>query len=49
MAARKGTIGVDFVRPESLGSLSTTVISYAVSQGLSLDEIAQGIDISELD
>ena len=49
MDARKGSIGVDFVRPESLGSLSTTVISYAVSQGLSLDEIAQVIDISELD
>ncbi|MGD1927289.1 MAG: helix-turn-helix domain-containing protein [Leptolyngbyaceae cyanobacterium] len=49
MDARKETIDVDFVRPESLGSLSTTVISYAVSQGLSLDEIAQVIDISELD
>ena len=49
MGANRETIDVDFVRPESLGSLSTTVISYAVSQGLSLDEIAQVINISELD
>ena len=49
MDAKKGTIGANFVRPKALGSLSTTVLSYAVSQGLSLDEIAQVIDISELD
>lgn len=49
MIAKKGTIGANFVKPEALGSLATAAIAYAVSQGITLDELAQEIDISALD
>ena len=49
MNAKKGTIYANLVKPETLGSLATTTIAYAVSQGITLDEIALAIDISELD
>ncbi|MGD1854569.1 MAG: helix-turn-helix domain-containing protein [Leptolyngbyaceae cyanobacterium] len=49
MNAKKGIIYANFVKPEALGSLATTTIAYAVSQGITFDEIAQAIDISELD
>ncbi|MEL7355885.1 MAG: AraC family transcriptional regulator ligand-binding domain-containing protein [Cyanobacteria bacterium J06560_6] len=49
MNAKKGIIHANFVNPESLGSLTTTTIAYAISQGITFDEIAQAIDISELD
>ncbi|NET30552.1 MAG: AraC family transcriptional regulator [Cyanothece sp. SIO1E1] len=49
MNAKKGIIYDNFVKPEALGSLSTTTIAYAVSQGMTFDELAQAIDISALD
>ncbi|MEM9156328.1 MAG: AraC family transcriptional regulator ligand-binding domain-containing protein, partial [Cyanobacteria bacterium P01_F01_bin.33] len=49
MDAKKRTVGADFIKPETLGSFATTILSYAISQGISLDEIAQVVDISELD
>ncbi|ESA39115.1 family transcriptional regulator [Leptolyngbya sp. Heron Island J] len=49
MNAKKGIIYANFVKPETLGSLATTTIAYAILQGITLDEIAQSIDISELD
>ena len=49
MNAKKGIIYANFVKPETLGSLATTTISYAISQGITFDEIALSVDISELD
>ncbi|MEM9908642.1 MAG: hypothetical protein AAF921_26890 [Cyanobacteria bacterium P01_D01_bin.44] len=36
-------------KPETLGSLATTTIAYAILQGITFDEIAQAMDILELD
>lgn len=49
MNAKKGIIYANFVKPETLGSLATTTIAYAISQGITFDEIALSVDISELD
>ena len=49
MSAKKGIIRANFVNPETIGSLANTTIAYAISQGITFDEIAQAIDISELD
>ncbi|MEM8829758.1 MAG: AraC family transcriptional regulator ligand-binding domain-containing protein [Cyanobacteria bacterium P01_G01_bin.19] len=49
MNDKKGIIYANFVEPKALGSLVTTTITYAISQGITFDEIAQAIDISELD
>ena len=49
MNAKKGIIRANFVNPETLGSLANTTIAYAISQGITFDEISQAIDISELD
>ncbi|MEM9218091.1 MAG: helix-turn-helix domain-containing protein [Cyanobacteria bacterium P01_F01_bin.150] len=49
MNDKKGIIHANFVSPETLGSLANTTIAYAISQGITFDEIAQAIDISELD
>lgn len=49
MSAKKGIIRANFVNPETLGSLAHTTIAYAISQGITFDEIAAAIDISELD
>ena len=48
MDAKKGFIYANF-KPETLGSLATMTIAYAISQGITFDEIAQAIDILELD
>ena len=48
MNAKKGIIHANFVNPQTLGSLANTAIAYAISQGITFDEIAQVIDISEL-
>ena len=49
MNAKKGIIRANFVNPETLGSLANTTIAYAISQGITFDEISQAIDISELE
>ena len=49
MSAKKGIIRANFANPETLGSLAHTTIAYAISQGITFDEIAQAIDISALD
>ena len=49
MNAKKGIIHANFVNPKTLGSLANTTIAYAISQGITFDEIAQAIDIAELD
>ncbi|MEM1369917.1 MAG: AraC family transcriptional regulator ligand-binding domain-containing protein [Cyanobacteria bacterium P01_H01_bin.15] len=49
MNAKKGILYANFVKPETLGSLATTTTAYAISQGITFDEIAQAINISELD
>jgi len=49
MDAKKGSIYANFVKPEALGSVATTAITYAVSQGMTFDELAQTIDMSALD
>ena len=49
MNAKKGIIRANFANPETLGSLANTTIAYAISQGITFNEISQAIDISELD
>ncbi|MEM6839678.1 MAG: AraC family transcriptional regulator ligand-binding domain-containing protein [Cyanobacteria bacterium P01_C01_bin.120] len=49
MDAEKGTIGANFVQPETLGSIVTAVLNCAVSHGATLEEIAQITDLSTVD
>ncbi|MEO0825810.1 MAG: AraC family transcriptional regulator ligand-binding domain-containing protein [Cyanobacteria bacterium J06639_16] len=49
MDAEKGTINANFVRPETLGSIVTTILDFAVSHGMTLEEIAQVTDLSAVD
>ncbi|MEM1280444.1 MAG: hypothetical protein AAGG53_10600, partial [Cyanobacteria bacterium P01_H01_bin.152] len=49
MSAEKGTINANFARSETLGSIATTTIAFAVSRGMALDELTQGTNLSEVD
>ena len=49
MDAEKGTISANFVQPETLGSIVTTVLDCAVSHGMPLEAIAQVTDLSAID
>ncbi|MGD1927287.1 MAG: AraC family transcriptional regulator ligand-binding domain-containing protein [Leptolyngbyaceae cyanobacterium] len=49
MDAEKGTINANFVKPETLGSIVTTMLDFAVSHGMSLTAIAQVTDLSAVD
>lgn len=49
MDAEKGTINANFVKPETLGSIVTTVLDFAISHGMTLEEIAQVSDLSTID
>lgn len=49
MDAKKGINAANFVKPETLGSIATTTITYAISQGITFEEITQAINASDLD
>lgn len=49
MNVKKGTMDANFVRPSTLGSIATATMAFAVSQGMTLDEIARATDISAID
>ena len=49
MDAKKGTIDANFVRPGTLGSIVTTILDFAVSRGITVEEIAQVMDLSAVD
>ena len=49
MDTDKPTIKANFVKPETLGSIVTTVLDFAVSHGMTLEEIAQVTDLSAVD
>ena len=49
MDAEKGTINANFVKPETLGSIVTTILDCAVSHGMPLEAIAQVTDLSAVD
>ena len=49
MNAKKGMICANFSNPETLGSVANATLAYAISQGITLNEISEAIDISELD
>ncbi|MGD1850150.1 MAG: helix-turn-helix domain-containing protein [Cyanophyceae cyanobacterium] len=49
MDAKKGMIYANFSTPKTLGSVANATLAYAVSQGITLDEVSEAIDISELD
>ncbi|MEM6451823.1 MAG: AraC family transcriptional regulator ligand-binding domain-containing protein [Cyanobacteria bacterium P01_D01_bin.105] len=49
MDAKKGTINANFVRPGTLGSIVTTILDFAVSRGITVEEIAQVMDLSAVD
>ncbi|MBE9101867.1 AraC family transcriptional regulator ligand-binding domain-containing protein [Vacuolonema iberomarrocanum] len=48
MDAEKGTINANFVKPETLGSIVTTILDFAISHGMTLEEIAQVSDLSTI-
>ena len=49
MDAEKGTINANFVKPETLGSIVTTMLDCAVAHGMTLEAIAQVTDLSAVD
>ena len=49
MDAEKGTIHANFVKPETLGSIVTTILDFAISHGMTLEEMAQVSDLSTID
>ncbi|MEO1389043.1 MAG: AraC family transcriptional regulator ligand-binding domain-containing protein [Cyanobacteria bacterium J06634_6] len=49
MDAKKGTINANFVRPGTLGSIVTTILDFAVSRGITIEEIAQVMNLSAID
>ena len=49
MNAEKGSTSASFIRSETLGSIVTTTLDFAVSHGMTLEEIAQTTDFSEVD
>ena len=49
MDAKKRVICANFSNPETLGCVANATLAYAISQGVTLDEVAEVIDLSELD
>ena len=49
MDADKETTEANFVQSETLGSIVTTILDFAVSHGMTLEAIAQVTDLSAVD
>lgn len=49
MDAGKPRIKPNFVKSETLGSIVTTILDFAISHGMTLEEITQVTDLSEVD